>query len=80
MTNIYNSERFQIISYSNGIAYDFVNRSQQRSVYFQGDEATMFINMRDQLTLALVGQTDDSILQAIWFDYEDVSTPITLKD
>ena len=64
-TTIINRKDFAVVSYGNGVAYDFQNKRTDESVFFQGDDALMFEGeMNSRRSLA-----------SLWDDYSDVAEP-----
>jgi hypothetical protein len=74
-STIITTKSFQLVSYGNGLSYDFINLSKGRSVFFQGDDASDF---KDRLDNYL--DKDDwstaAALHSLWIDYGHVSEPI----
>ena len=64
---IYSTHDYAVWSYGNGLAYEFINKRANRSVFVQGDDAETF---RADLDHPYRTLTD------VWCDYESVSLPI----
>jgi hypothetical protein len=72
---IFNSPKFSVTSYGNGLAYAFVNKLSHREVYTQGDDASAF---GDDIARILNDDSErplDDMLTTIWGDYDSVSLP-----
>jgi hypothetical protein len=61
-----NAPEFTVISYGNGTAISFINKTLKRYVFAQGDDV-------DELRAAL---DERHSLSDVWGDYEDVSNPM----
>lgn len=69
---IYNTPNFILTSYGNGAFYKFNDKRSHRSLFVQGDDATIFRN--DLMAYAEIS-TVDNALNNLWYDYSEVSTP-----
>lgn len=70
---VFNTSSFVIVSLGNGIAYEFVNKPLDRTVFVQGDDAIQF---SDELAAYLNTKTDEPIearLADLWEDYAPVA-------
>lgn len=61
---------FSLVSFGNGWAYRLVNRPHGLSVWLQDDDATRFREELDGLEDARPHDDADSILSALWDDFE----------
>lgn len=64
--------RLRVDSAGNGIMVDFVNETQGKSVFFQGDDAAQFLN---EVSDAGFGGVD--AMWRLWQDYEHIAAPHT---
>ena len=65
--------RLRVDSAGNGIMVDFVNETQGKSVFFQGDDAARFLNKVDDAN----GHGDVDAVWRLWQDYEHIAAPHT---
>ena len=70
---IYNTPHFILTSYGNGAMYKFNNKRAHRSLFVQGDDASIFRADLETHT-EIRGDIDDA-LNNLWCDYSDVSIP-----
>ena len=71
---ILNTDKFQITSYGQGVAYQFVNKRTCRDILFQGDDALLF-------HAELVDMWDghlpyDRFLARVWDEFAHLSEPL----
>lgn len=69
---IHNRPDWQVTSYGNGLAYEFANRREGRSVFFQGDDAEAFRASFAALTEGRGPRLSyDDAFGCIWADYAE---------
>ena len=68
LVTIFNTPNYVVVSHGNGFAYEFVNKTLDRTLFVQGDDAIQF---SDELAAYLnVGDEPiDTRLADLWSDY-----------
>lgn len=64
---------FTLRSYGNGAAYTLKSLNDNRSVYFQGDDADVFRGEYELAEKCNPLAPVDTLLGALWSDYESVA-------
>ena len=71
IVTIHDGADFKIASHGNGWAYLIVNKSLDRDMWLQDDDATQFRNELDALERAQPERATDSIIGELWNMYHD---------
>lgn len=72
-TVLVDSSKFRLVSWGNGTAYTFDNKTAKRSVFLQGDDATQFRSELESMENAYPDRETDYLLTEMWEQYETVS-------
>ena len=77
-TTICNTENFRVNSIGNGLCYEFIKKSNNHFVFFQGDDAAEFENEKGKAEKAWPNVPTDTILELVWGinDYDLIARPI----
>lgn len=66
---IMHGERYQLVSYGNGVAYEIREKDKTTSLFVQGDDATTLKQELDAIEAAFPEMSIDDVLARLWEPY-----------